>query len=176
MKIKKVFLPLTNNIINELKAGDIVELYGTIYTARDVAHKRLVNTITNHQKLPLSLCGQTIYYCGPTPASKGKMIGSCGPTTSSRMDFYTPLLLKHGVKGLIGKGPRSKEVVEAIKKYNAVYFVAIGGAGALYSQYVKKCDVVAYPDLGPEAVYRLEILKFPVIVGIDSHGNSMLVA
>ncbi len=159
--------------INKLKTGDKVLLTGTIYTARDQAHKRLAETIRQGQKLPVALKGQIIYYCGPTRTPKGKIIGSCGPTTSSRMDEFTPLLLKAGLSAMIGKGVRSQEVISAIKKYKAVYFLTYAGCGALLSKYVKSSKVIAYKDLGPEAIYKLEVKDFPLIVGIDSRGNSI---
>ena len=168
MKQKKVFTPLTNSEIKKLKAGEQILLSGVIYTARDAAHKRMI------RKLPFNIKGQVIYYTGPTPAPPGKIIGSCGPTTSARMDIYTPELLKIGLKGMIGKGNRCDETIKAIKKYKAIYFVAIGGAGALLSKKIKSAKVIAYKDLGPEAIYRLEVKDFPVIVGIDSCGKNIL--
>lgn len=146
-------------------------LSGVIFTARDQAHKRLVEAIKNGKKLLLDLRGQIIYYCGPTKTPQGKIIGSCGPTTSARMDDFTPLLLKAGLKGMIGKGNRSREVIKAIKKYKAVYFLTYAGCGALLNGYVKKATVIAYKDLGPEAIYRLEVKDFPLIVGIDAKGR-----
>lgn len=156
-----------------LKAGDEVRISGTLYIARDQAHKRLCEALKKGTKLPIPLEGQIIYYAGPTPAPKGKAIGSCGPTTASRMDAFTPALLKAGLKGMIGKGRRGDEVVKAIKKYKAVYFVTIGGAGAYLSQCIKKSKVVAYPDLGPEAIYKVEVEDFPAYVAIDSIGKSI---
>ena len=157
----------------DLKTGECLNYSGIIYTARDQAHKRLVETIKKGKKMPFNLKGAFIYYCGPTRTPKGKIIGSCGPTTSSRMDEFTPTLLKAGVKGLIGKGSRSKEVIAAIKKYRAVYFLTHAGCGALLSKYVKKAKVLAYADLGPEAILKLEVENFPLIVGIDSKGRSV---
>ncbi len=157
----------------KLKAGDEVLFSGTIYTARDQAHKRLAKAIANKKKLPINLKGAIIYYCGPTATPKGKVIGSCGPTTSSRMDEFTPLLLKAGLKAMIGKGSRAAEVSRAIKKYKGVYFLTYAGCGALLSKYVKRAKLVAYPDLGPEAIYKLEVKYFPLIVGIDSKGRSI---
>ena len=151
----------------KLKAGDEILFSGEIYTARDQAHKRLC------KKSPIDLKGKIIYYCGPTKTPKGKVIGSCGPTTSSRMDSFTPTLLKAGLKGIIGKGNRSKEVVDAIRKYKAVYFLAYAGLGALISRHVKSNKLIAYPGLGPEAVCRLEVKDLPLIVGIDSSGRSV---
>jgi fumarate hydratase subunit beta len=159
--------------IKFLKVGDEIKLSGVIYTARDGAHKRLVETIKKNRKLPFNLRGAIIYYCGPTEKPKGKIIGSCGPTTSARMDGFTPLLLKAGLKGMIGKGSRSKEVIAAIKKYKAVYFLAYAGCGALLSKYVKSAKPIAYHDLGPEAIYKLEVKDFPLIVGIDAKGRSI---
>ena len=145
----------------------------TLYIARDQAHKRLVEAIKKGKRLPFDMRGAIIYYCGPTKTPKGKIIGSCGPTTSSRMDAFTPLLLRAGLKGMIGKGSRSKEVVAAIKKYKAVYFLTYAGCGALLSKCVRKVTPVAYPELGPEAILKLEVKDFPLIVGIDSRGRSI---
>ena len=170
---KRLLLPLDKKEIADLKAGDEVLLSGILYTARDAAHKRMITTIRKGEKLPLSLKNQVIYYCGPTPPVGGKIIGSCGPTTSSRMDEFTPALLKKGLKGMVGKGGRSEEVRRAIKKYQAIYFLAIGGIGALLSRCIRKAEVTAYNDLGPEAIYRLEIEDFPAIVGIDTKGRSV---
>lgn len=171
--MQKINTPLIRNQIEKLKVGDEVLLNGTIYTARDQAHKRLVEVIKNGKRLPIDLKGSIIYYCGPTKTSKGKVIGSCGPTTSSRMDIFTPALLKSGLKAMIGKGKRSKEAVKAIKKYKAVYFLTFSGCGALLSRYVSKSQVFAYKDLGPEAIYRLEVQDFPLIVAIDSKGRDI---
>jgi len=170
---KHIQTPLDDNTISGLKAGDKVEVYGVIYTARDQAHKRIVEAMEKGEPLPFELQGQIIYYAGPSPAPPGKPIGSIGPTTSARMDAYTPTLLAHGLKGMIGKGPRSAEVKTAIAKYNAVYFAATGGVAALLSSYVKKAELIAYPDLGPEAVYRLEVEGLPLIVAVDSHGGDI---
>ena len=159
--------------IQNLKAGDKLFYSGTIYTARDQAHKRLADAIKKKKKLPVDLKNAIIYYCGPTPAPRGKAIGSCGPTTSSRMDAFTPLLLEAGLKGMIGKGRRSKKVKEAIKKYKGVYFITHAGCGALLSQYVKKAKTVAYKNLGPEAIYKLDVENFPLIVCIDSKGRDL---
>jgi fumarate hydratase subunit beta len=159
--------------ISALKAGGKVLLSGIIYTARDQAHKRLVEAIKKGKKLPINLKGAVIYYCGPTKTPKGKVIGSCGPTTSSRMDAFTPALLKAGVSGMIGKGGRSPEVKKAIKKYKVVYFLAYAGCGALLAKYVLSAKPVAYKDLGPEAIYKLEVRDFPLIVGIDTRGRSI---
>lgn len=171
--MKKVNTPLDKEEIEKLKIGDKILLSGIIYTARDQAHKRLSEAITKRRKLPFDIKDQIIYYCGPTRAPKGKIIGSCAPTTSSRMDEFTPTLLKVGLLGMIGKGARSQEVIKAIKKYKAVYFLTYAGCGALLSKYVKEAKPIAYQELGPEAIYRLEIKNFPLIVGIDSRGRSI---
>lgn len=171
--MKKINTPLDEKQIKSLKAGDMVKLSGTIYTARDQAHKRLVQAISRGAKLPIVLKGAIIYYCGPAATPKGRIIGSCGPTTSSRMDGFTPFLLSCGLKGMIGKGQRSKEVTTAIKKFKSVYFLAYAGCGALLSKYIKKAKPVAYKELGPEAICQLEIEDFPLIVGIDSKGNNI---
>jgi fumarate hydratase subunit beta len=173
METKKIQLPLDRNAVSNLKTGDSVLLSGVVYTARDATHKRLIECIQNKTQLPFDLKNQTIYYTGPTPTRPGQIIGSCGPTTSERMDEYTPLLLQNGLEGMIGKGDRSEKVINAIKRYKAVYFVAPGGCGALLSQTVKRCDLIAYGELGCEAVYRLEIKDFPALVGIDSRGNNI---
>jgi fumarate hydratase subunit beta len=162
--MRKISLPLTRDVIKTLKPGEQVLLRGPLLTARDAAHKRLSDAINSNKKIPVSLKGETIYYTGPTPKRAGEIIGSCGPTTSSRMDPFTPLLLKHGIVGMIGKGERSKEVTAAIKKYKAVYFITIGGAGAYLSEKVKSAKVIAYKDLGPEAIYKLTVEDFPAIV------------
>jgi fumarate hydratase subunit beta len=151
----------------------VIMFSGTMYTARDQAHKRLVAALRSGKKLPVDLKGQVLYYCGPTKTPKGRVIGSCGPTTSARMDEFTPALLKAGVVGMIGKGNRSPEVAQAIKKYKAVYCLTYAGCGALLSTRVKKADCVAYKDLGPEAIYRLEVKNFPLIVAIDECGRSI---
>jgi fumarate hydratase subunit beta len=165
--------PLENRDIGKLKAGDQILLSGVIYTARDQAHARLADTIAKRKKLPLDFKGQIIFYCGPTPDPKGKTIGSCGPTTSSRMDRFTPILLQKGLKGMIGKGGRSSDVVKAIKKYKTVYFLAPAGAGAYLAKCVREARIIAYPDLGPEAIYKLKVKNFPLIVGIDSWGRNI---
>lgn len=171
---RSVILPLTESTILSLRAGDFILLNGVIYTARDVAHKYLYEMIIKSQQLPFDITNQIIYYCGPTPTPPGKIIGSCGPTTSTRMDTYTPALIKKGLKGMIGKGPRSKEVIEAIVTYKAVYFIACGGAGALLSKKVLSNELVAFPEIASEAVYKLQVVNFPVIVAIDSYGNNLL--
>lgn len=162
--MRKINLPLTKEIIKTLKSGEMVLLTGPVLTARDAAHKRLAETLKSGRKIPVSLKGETIYYTGPTPKRPGRVIGSCGPTTSARMDSFTPGLLKRGLIAMIGKGERSKEVTRAIKKHGAVYFITIGGAGAYLSEKIKSAEVVAYKDLGPEAIYRLAVKDFPAIV------------
>jgi len=153
-----------------------VLISGVIYTARDAAHKKMVQAIENGEKLPFDVKGQTIYYMGPSPAPKGKIIGSAGPTTSSRMDIFTPPLLAAGLKAMIGKGGRSADVREAIRRHNAVYFVTYGGAGALLSQAIKKAEVIAYPELAAEAVMRLEVKEFSAIVASDIYGGDLFTA
>lgn len=165
--------PIDNEIVNSLKAGDCVYITGTIYTARDAAHKRMYEAIKNGENIPFELKNNIIYYLGPSPAREGQVIGSAGPTTSGRMDKYTPLLLEHGLKGMIGKGKRSDNVIESMHKNNAVYFAAIGGAGALLSKCIKKAEVIAYDDLGTEAIRKLEVENLPAIVVIDNKKNNM---
>jgi fumarate hydratase subunit beta len=165
--------PLSNADVEKLKAGDKVLLNGVIYTGRDAAHKRLYDLLMAGKPLPIDVKGQVIYYVGPAPAKPGQVIGSAGPTTSGRMDAFSPKLIEIGLKGMIGKGMRKKEVVEAMKKYKAVYFAATGGAGALLAKAIKKAQVVAYEDLGPEAINRLEVENFPVIVVNDTKGNDL---
>ena len=165
--------PISDEDAKQLRAGDCVYLTGTIYTARDAAHKRMYETLKEGGELPLNLHGETIYYMGPSPAREGRPIGSAGPTTSSRMDKYTPDFLDRGLKGMIGKGKRSEEVKAAIVKNRAVYFAAVGGAGALLSRSIKSSRIVAYEDLGTEAVRKLQVENFPAIVVIDSLGNDL---
>lgn len=165
--------PLSNADVEKLKAGDKVLLSGVIYTGRDAAHKRLYDLLSEGKPLPIDLKGQVIYYVGPAPAKPGQAIGSAGPTTSGRMDVYSPKMMEMGLKGMIGKGMRRKEVVEAMKKYKAVYFAATGGAGALLAKAVRKAEVVAYEDLGPEAISRLDVVDFPVTVVNDTQGNDL---
>ncbi|MFZ7102932.1 MAG: Fe-S-containing hydro-lyase [Peptococcaceae bacterium] len=172
-EVKKVTTPLTGGQVRELKAGDSVLITGIIYTGRDAAHKNLMHTLKEGKPLPVDLKDQVIYYVGPAPAKAGQAIGSCGPTTSGRMDAYAPALIELGLKGMIGKGPRNADVVAAMKKYGAVYLAAIGGAAAVIARSVKKAEIIAYPELGPEAVYRLEVEDFPCIVAIDSEGNNL---
>lgn len=170
---KNVTTPLTNDVIEKLKAGDFVYVTGTIYTARDAAHERLYTALQRKEEIPFNLENNIIYYLGPTPARPGHVIGSAGPTTSSRMDKYTPLLLDNGLKGMIGKGRRSQDVINSIKENNAVYFAAIGGAGALLSKCIKESIVIAYDDLGTEAIRKLRVVNLPVIVVIDNKGNNL---
>lgn len=172
--ILKITTPLSDEIITQLRAGDKVLIQGVLYAARDAAHKRMMELIDKGEELPIDLQGQVIYYVGPTPAKPGQIIGSAGPTTSSRMDPYTlKLLAEKGLKGTIGKGWRSQEVKEAMKTYKAVYFGAIGGAGALIARSIKKSELVAYEDLGPEAIRRLEVEDFPAIVINDVYGGDL---
>lgn len=170
---KKIRTPLEGDVIRLLGAGEKVLLSGYIYTARDAAHKRFAETIKAGGQLPLELKGQVIYYCGPSPAPPGRVIGSCGPTTSSRMDAYAPKLISLGLKGMIGKGRRSPAVRDAMKQHEAVYFGATGGAGALISRSVISAEVIAYEDLGPEAVVRLEVRDMPLFVINDIYGNDL---
>ncbi|MDD5311371.1 MAG: FumA C-terminus/TtdB family hydratase beta subunit [Candidatus Omnitrophica bacterium] len=170
--IRSIQLPLKDDVIKTLRAGDEVLLNGPVYTARDQAHFRLVGAYAK-KKMPLDLRGQVIYYAGPTPARPGKTVGSCGPTTSSRMDFFTPHLLKAGLKGMIGKGSRSEDVRRAIKRHKAVYFITIAGAGAYLSKKIIDAKPVLYKDLGAEAVYKLKLKDFPAIVGIDPMGKEI---
>ena len=165
--------PLDAETVNGLEAGDQVFITGVIYTARDAAHKRIVETLDKGEKLPLDLANQTIYYMGPSPARPGQPIGSAGPTTSGRMDSYAPRLMAAGLKGMIGKGNRSQAVKDAMKEYKAVYFAAIGGAGALISKSIKKAEVIAYEELGAEAIRRLEVEDFPATVINDSYGGDL---
>jgi fumarate hydratase subunit beta len=171
--IKEVKLPLTGEAIKDLHAGDNVLLSGILYVARDAAHKRLLEALDKGQPLPFEIAGQTIYYMGPSPARPGQVIGAAGPTTSGRMDIYTPRLLEAGLKGMIGKGNRSKAVKEAIIKYKAVYFAAIGGAGALISKSIRKSEIIAYPELGAEALLKLEVDHFPATVVNDIYGEDL---
>lgn len=171
--IKDLRTPLTDADIESLKSGDRVRITGVIYTARDAAHGRLMPLMEKGEKLPIDLKGSIIYYTGPSPARPGDVAGSIGPTTASRMDRFTPLLLKLGLKGTIGKGYRGQAVKDALRQYKGVYFGAIGGAGAVLSAFVKKLDVVAYEDLGTEAIRRLEVESFPAIVVNDCHGGDL---
>ncbi len=162
-----------NEWVENLVAGDRVLLSGTVYTARDAAHKRIEELISKGEKLPFELDGSVVYYAGPTPAKDELAIGSIGPTTSSRMDCFSPLMIASGQKAMIGKGNRNEAVIDAMKKHKAVYFAAIGGAGALYSKCVEQCKVIAFDDLGCESVKELKIKDFPLLVAIDSKGNSL---
>ncbi|MFH1413246.1 MAG: FumA C-terminus/TtdB family hydratase beta subunit [Candidatus Omnitrophota bacterium] len=171
--MKKIRTPLEKRQIQKLKVGDEVLLTGVIYTARDQAHKRLNDAIKKGKKIPVVLGNQIIYYCGPTATLRGKAIGSCGPTTSSRMDEFTPLLLSKGLRGMIGKGKRSQEVIRAIKKHKAVYFLAYAGCGALISKFIQRVRPMAYKDLGPEAIYRLDVKNLPLIVAVDGKGRNI---
>ena len=170
---RTITTPLTKEVIAELKAGDYVKISGVLYTARDAAHKRMTESLEKGETLPINIEDIVVYYMGPSPAREGRPIGSAGPTTASRMDKYTPRLLDLGLKGMIGKGRRSPEVIDAIVRNGGVYFAAVGGAGALLSQRILKSEVVAYEDLGTEAIRRLEVRDFPVIVVIDSDGNNL---
>ena len=169
----KIDTPITRDKVKKLKAGDSVLISGTIYTARDAAHKRLVEKIEAGEELPIDIKDITIYYAGPAPAKPGQVIGSCGPTTSGRMDAYAPLLISLGQTAMIGKGERNQEVISAMKEYGAVYFGAIGGAGALIAKSITSAEVIAFDDLGTEAIRRLTVKDFPVIVVIDSEGKSL---
>ncbi len=170
---REVTLPLTEEVIRNLKAGDEVILNGTIYVARDAAHKRMIEALDKGQGLPFDIRGQIIYFMGPSPAKPGQVIGAAGPTTSGRMDAYSLRLVAQGLKGMIGKGHRSPEVKEALKKYQAVYFAAIGGIGALISKSIKKAEVIAYDELGAEAIMKLEVKGFPATVINDIYGGDL---
>jgi len=167
-------LPLSDADVERLRAGDSVLLTGGLYTARDAAHRRMVEALSKGEKLPVDIRGQIIYYVGPTPAKPGEVIGSAGPTTAIRMDATTPPLLEAGLRGIIGKGGRGQQVREALRKHRAVYFLAVGGAGALLSKRIKRVEVVAYEELGTEAMRRLEVDEFPVVVCNDIHGGDLL--
>ena len=170
---KYITTPITEEITSDLNSGDFVYITGTIYSARDAAHKRMIEALERKEELPIDIKDSVIYYMGPSPAREGMAIGSAGPTTASRMDKYAPILLDMGEKAMIGKGRRSKDVIDAIIRNHAVYFAAIGGAGALLSKCIIKSEVVCYDDLGTEAVRKLEVSNFPVIVVIDSKGNNL---
>ena len=170
---RHINVPFDADIVKELKAGDYVYLTGTIYTARDAAHKRMYEALQNGETRPFDIEGNVIYYMGPSPAREGRPIGSAGPTTASRMDKYTPALLELGMRGMIGKGRRTEAVRESMMKNQAVYFAAVGGAGALLSKSILQADVIAYEDLGTEAIRKLEIKDFPVIVVMDCEGNNL---
>jgi len=173
-KTIKITAPLNKEVLSTLRAGDYVMLTGTIYTARDAAHKRFLERIGKGEPLPLSLDNEIIYYCGPTPSTPNRCIGSAGPTTSSRMDIYTPALLRNtGLAAMIGKGDRSIEVIDAIKECGCIYFAAAGGAGALISSCIKSSQIICYEDLGPEAVYKFEVESMRLIVAVDTLGNNL---
>ncbi len=171
--VKKIMLPLTNETLAGLKAGDNILLTGTMYVGRDAAHKRMVEALEQGKSLPFDVKGQVIYFMGPSPARPGQPIGSAGPTTSGRMDSYSPRLIAEGLKGMIGKGMRSQEVKDVMKKYKVVYLAAIGGAGALISKTIKKSEVIAYEELGAEAIRRLEVEDFPATVVNDIYGGDL---
>ena len=170
---KHIKAPITKEVSRSLHAGDYVYITGTIYTARDAAHKRMDEALSNGENLPINIENQVIYYMGPSPAREGRPIGSAGPTTASRMDKYAPRLLDLGLSAMIGKGKRSKEVLDAVVRNESVYFAAVGGAGALLSKCIKASEVVAYEDLGTEAIRKLEVENFPVIVVADCEGNNL---
>ena len=170
---REIQAPIDSAVAKELRAGDMVYITGTIYTARDAAHKRMDEALFNNEELPFDIRGNLIYYMGPSPAREGRPIGSAGPTTASRMDKYAPRLLDLGLGGMIGKGKRSKEVIDAMVRNGAVYFAAIGGAGALLSKAITSSEVIAYDDLGTEAIRKLTVERFPAIVVIDSEGNNL---
>jgi len=172
-EVKRIQSPLSEADVRSLKAGDEVSVSGVVYTARDMAHKRLCEAIDAGQKLPFELEGAIIYFVGPTPARPGKVIGAAGPTTSSRMDGFSPKLIAKGLRAMIGKGYRNEKVREALKKYGAVHLSAIGGAGALLSKYIVSAEIIAYDDLGTEAVRKLKVVDFPAIVAYDCYGNSV---
>lgn len=170
---KKITTPITEEVTRDLRSGDYVYITGTMYVARDAAHKRMIEALDRGEELPIDIKDATIYYMGPSPARDGRPIGSAGPTTASRMDKYAPTLLDLGEKAMIGKGKRTQEVIDAIVRNHAVYFAAIGGAGALLSKCIKKSEVVCYDDLGAEAIRKIEVEDFPVIVVIDLEGNNL---
>ena len=170
---KYIKTPITEEVTKDLKSGDYVYITGTMYVARDAAHKRMIDALENGEELPIDIKDATIYYMGPSPARDGRPIGSAGPTTATRMDKYAPTLLDLGEKAMIGKGKRSKEVLEAIVRNQAVYFAAVGGAGALLSKCITKSEVVCYEDLGAEAILKIEVKDFPVIVVVDNEGNNL---
>ncbi len=173
MEAKRISAPLTDADVMDLKAGDNVLITGVIYAARDAAHKKLVELIEKNEALPFDLNGQFIYYVGPTPAKPGQAIGSAGPTTSGRMDAYTPKILENGIKGVIGKGSRNAATVQAFQDYKGLYLAATGGAGALLAKTIKESEIVAYPELGPEAIRRLVVEDFPATVINDAYGNDL---
>ena len=172
-EIRKLQTPLTDDVVRSLHAGDEVAISGVVYTGRDMAHKRLCALLDAGEDLPVDLRGQVIYFVGPSPAGEGKVIGAAGPTTSSRMDGFSPKLVAAGLKGMIGKGYRSDEVRESLAEYGAVHFATIGGAGALLSKHIVSAEVVAYEELGTEAIRRLEVKDFPAVVAYDAFGNTV---
>ena len=174
MDIKRITTPLDPEVARSLRCGDMVSISGTIFTGRDAAHARMTAALDAGEELPVDLQGQVIYYAGPTPAKPGHVIGSCGPTTSGRMDAFTPQMIEQaGLAGMVGKGPRSQDVIDAMVQHGVVYFAAVGGAAALIASSVKECEVVAYDDLGPEAIRRLVVEDYPCIVAIDAHGGNL---
>ena len=172
--MKKIQTPLKKNTITSLRAGEHVLLSGELFTARDQAHKKLVSLIKSRKKLPLDLSTAVIYYCGPTPPPPGTVIGACGPTTASRMDPFTPFLMTHGLRCMIGKGNRNTHVIQSIKKAKGIYFITYGGCGAYLHEKVLKRELIAFRTLGPEAMYKLTVIDFPLIVAIDSRGKTIL--
>jgi fumarate hydratase subunit beta len=173
--MKKISTPLSDEVIASLSCGDQVNISGIIYTARDAAHKRLIDDLKQNKDLPFDIKNQIIFYMGPCPAAPGEVIGPAGPTTSHRMDKYTPKLLSLGLRGMIGKGNRSSEVIESVKKYHSVYFACVGGTGTLCAKHIRHSEVIAYSDLGTEAIRKLEVVDFPVFVAIDAKGNNIYV-
>jgi fumarate hydratase subunit beta len=169
----KISLPLRDEDIEKMKAGDEIYLTGTLYSARDQAHMRLCALLDCGEELPVDLRRETVFYMGPAPTPEGKIIGSCGPTTAYRMDPFAPALMDYGLKGMIGKGPRAQEVADAVVRNKGVYFYAYGGCGALYAEKIKSNQLIAFPDLGPEAIYKLEVEDFPVVVAIDAVGGNI---
>ena len=172
-EVIKITTPLSDEVVDSLKSGDQVSIKGILYTARDAAHKRLIDLLDHGDELPFDIKGQIIYYVGPTPAKPGAIIGSAGPTTSYRMDTYAPRLMEVGMKGMIGKGNRTQSVIDAMVKYKSIYFAAIGGAGALVARSIKKVEIIAYEDLGPEAIRKMEVEDFQAVVVNDTRGNDV---
>ena len=172
-QVKKIETPLSKEVIESLRAGDAVTITGEFFTGRDMAHKRLCDLIDAGSPLPIELDGAVMYFVGPTPATQGRPIGSAGPTTSSRMDAFSPKLLKAGLKGMIGKGYRDEKVIQALKDYKAIHFATIGGAGALLAKHIVSSQIVAYEDLGTEAIRKLQVVEFPAVVAYDSNGNTV---
>lgn len=170
----KINTPFTDEVIKNLKAGDLIYINGTIYTGRDAAHEKLVNLINENKPLPFDIKDQVIYYVGPAPAKPGKPIGSAGPTSSYRMDKYAPILMEHGLKTSIGKGSRSDEFIDELVKHKGLYVQAVGGLGALLAERIKKAEVIAFEELGPEAIFKLEVEDFPVVVTYDIYGNNLI--